>query len=408
MPDLESLTNLASQHLHHLCHTIGSRSTGSAANRAASVYIASVFSAAGLDTHTPPFDCLDWSGGQARLSAAGQTFDLFAGPFSPTFSGQTLLHTAATREELFAGDPRGKILLIHGELAAEPLMPRHFPFYYPNEHEEIYAALEARPPLALLTATPPGGFMSGGLYPCPMIEDGSFPIPSAYTGADTGALLAACVGQRVSLHIDSNTTPSTGSNVIGRLPGTQPADPAGRAVICAHMDTKPTTPGALDNAAGVTTLLLLARLLGKQMLLLPIELVAFNGEDYYSAPGQVNYLANNGLDGIRLIINIDGVGHIHSRTAWSQYGLDETLGGWVQQAFAGCPGSLEGEAWYAGDHTMFVLNGIPALAITSQETEDCPLPLMQVVHTTRDLPDLVDPRQLVHLALTLQRLLSSL
>ena len=36
-------------------------------------------------------------------------------------------------------------------------------------------------------------------------------------------------------------------------------------VLCAHIDSKLNTPGALDNAAGVVTLLLLAELLADTM-----------------------------------------------------------------------------------------------------------------------------------------------
>lgn len=68
-----------------------------------------------------------------------------------------------------------------------------------------------------------------------------------------------------------------------------------KVVIGSHYDTWFDTPGAIDNAAGVTALLALAEMLVPEDSC--VELVAFNGEDYYSAPGQVLYL-QSGTDDI--------------------------------------------------------------------------------------------------------------
>ena len=52
------------------------------------------------------------------------------------------------------------------------------------------------------------------------------------------------------------------------------------------------TPGALDNASGTTVLLLLAELLADYRGSLGVDIVAINGEDYYSAPGEIVYLSS--------------------------------------------------------------------------------------------------------------------
>jgi aminopeptidase YwaD len=64
-------------------------------------------------------------------------------------------------------------------------------------------------------------------------------------------------------------------------------------VVLAHIDAKAGSPGALDNAAGVVVLLLLAELLAGDTLPSSIELVAINGEDYYSNPGEQLFLGAN-------------------------------------------------------------------------------------------------------------------
>jgi len=78
-----------------------------------------------------------------------------------------------------------------------------------------------------------------------------------YTIDRVGARLAQLDGTTVHLISHAERIPSTGVNVLGRL------NPFAmeKIVICVHVDNKVNTPGALDNAAGVTTLLLLADLL---------------------------------------------------------------------------------------------------------------------------------------------------
>ena len=84
----------------------------------------------------------------------------------------------------------------------------------------------------------------------------------------------------------SKRIPAKGYNVTGK----KGKNNSQRIVITAHIDAKKGTPGAIDNATGVIVLLLLADLLkdydGDKL----IEIVAFNGEDYYAVPGQMNYI----------------------------------------------------------------------------------------------------------------------
>ena len=97
--------------------------------------------------------------------------------------------------------------------------------------------------------------------PAPIIEDGDFTLPSVTVPADVGALLLAAEGAPVTLRIRATSEPGRGANVIGRL-----AHPArDKIVLCAHFDTKPGTPGALDNAAGVAAVMALAKSLSMEV-----------------------------------------------------------------------------------------------------------------------------------------------
>jgi aminopeptidase YwaD len=178
-------------------------------------------------------------------------------------------------------------------------------------------------------------------------------------------------------------------------------------VVSAHLDAKQDTPGALDNAAGVVVLLLLGELLQEYDGNMGIELVPFNGEDHYSAAGEIAYLqANQGrLGQIALNINIDAAGFHEERDVYSLYECPPELSGTIDAVLKDQQGLSRGDPWHQGDHMVFAQQGVPAVAITSRG-------FMQIerlyAHTAQDHPDLVEPGKLVNLAQSLFALLKTL
>jgi aminopeptidase YwaD len=295
------------------------------------------------------------------------------------------------------------VLLLRGEIASEPLMPKNFPFYTEESHQRILRALEARSPAAVITAAAANPQMAGAQYPYPLIEDGDFELPSAYMTAEEGERLAKWAGEIVTLKINSRRIPAQGYNVVARK---QPSA-ARRVVLFAHIDTKEGTPGALDNAAGVTVLLLLASLLEDYSSELGVEIVAMNGEDYYSAPGQVDYLRRNQsrLEQVALGINLDGVGYVRGKTAYSLYDCPQPIENRIRQEFSTRNDLTAGDPWYQGDHMLFIQNQRPALAFTSEPIGEL---MSEVIHTEQDRPELVDRGRLATLALALKELIEGL
>ena len=173
------------------------------------------------------------------------------------------------------------------------------------------------------------------------------------------------------------------------------------------MDAKDDTPGALDNAAGVIVLLLLAELLKDYDGEMGIELVPFNGEDHYSAAGEIAYLkANEGrLNEILLNINIDAAGYHGKKNVYSLYESSEELASLIRDTFAANKTLAKGEPWYQGDHMVFAMQGVPALAITSEGFMEIET---KFAHTPADRPELVDCAQLVEVANALWELLQNL
>jgi aminopeptidase YwaD len=324
-------------------------------------------------------------------------------PYSIGCQARAPLAAVSTLDELEAGDFSDKVLLVRGELAKEQLMPKNFPFYNPEEHRRIVRVLEDKKPIAILAATRRDPQAAGAVYPFPLIEDGDFDIPSVFLTAEEGIRLALHVGEEVQLQIRAARRPSSGCNVIatkGRASG-------GRVVLFAHIDAKEGTPGALDNATGTVVLLLLAELLADYDGGLGVELVAMNGEDYYAAPGEQQYLANNAgkLNDIVLGINIDGVGYCQGGSAYSLYECPPPLAALIQKTFAARKEMVEGEPWYQGDHSLFVQNQVPALAITSERFIHI---WTEIAHTSKDRLEIVDTRKLVVVATLLRDLLMAL
>lgn len=406
--NLQRLTAQAQTYLQSLCVDISNRRVGSAGNRAATDFFQQQLEQFGFATATQPFACMDWQEEGVDLRAGNVTFATHPAPYSLGCDVTAPLRVVTTVEELEAAELAGSVLLLAGEIAQHQLMPKNFPFFRPEEHQRIFRGLEAKQPAAIVAATTVDPDTAGSISPFPLIEDGDFDIPSVYMTTAEGAALAGYGGQPVTLVSRARRIPATGWNVVG-----QRGDTTRPHLVCfAHIDAKIGTPGALDNAAGVIVLLLLAELLGQEGRgaladSLGVELVAINGEDYYAAPGEQTYLAQHGdkLDHVAFGINVDGVGYRRGRAAYSLYGCSDALAATIAQVMAQHPELVQGEPWFQSDHFLFIMHERPALALTSEELGDL---MSGITHTPADHPGQVDPAKLAAAALALADLIPPL
>jgi aminopeptidase YwaD len=394
------LTTRAAALLQRLCVDIDSRRVGSSGNRQATDFFANHVAAFGFEVEQPAFDCIDWVDDGVDLTVHDHAFAAFASPYSLGCQVEGPLAVVSTVEELVAADLAGRVLLLRGAIAQEQLMPKNFTFYNPEHHQRIIALLEQKAPAAIIAATGRNPELAGAVYPFPLIEDGDFDLPSVYMTDVEGERLAGLVGQRVVLHSRAARIPSSGCNVIARK-----GDRARRVVFFAHIDAKAGTPGAIDNATGVVILLLLAELLADYAGEVGVEIVALNGEDYYAASGEMQWLAmNHGrMEQIVLGVNMDGVGYRLGKTAYSLYNCPAEIEQAIRAVLATRDGMAEGDPWYQSDHGLFVYNGVPALAFTS---DDFVTLWTEIAHTPRDVPQIVEPARLVEVAHALFALLS--
>jgi len=392
---MEDQYNKCVHYLDVLCNNIGERSVGSKGNREATAFLEKELSTLGWETSAAEFDAMDWHDGGASLECGGAGFEVFTGPYSLPFKGTARLVACSTVQELEHTVIAGNIILLHGAIAREQLMPKNFVFYNPEEHQKIISLLENGKPAAVIGATGRNSALAGGVYPFPLIEDGDFDIPSVFMTEEEGRRLLPHAGSQVTLESVSERINGKGYNIIA-VKGPENAD---RIVVSAHIDAKKGTPGAIDNATGVITLLLLAELLRDYLGPRQLEIVAFNGEDYYAVPGQMNYIAaNQGKFGTMILnINIDGAGYHEGPSVFSEFNLPEELSAKLARIMGNYKEITPGPQWPQGDHSIFLQYGVPALAVSSKWFIDN-MESQDITHTPKDRPEITDCRKIVGIA----------
>ena len=389
-------------HLQVLCSEIGERRVGSEENRKATSYVKKVLEQSGWKTKSTELPVIDWKTAGATLTCSDQSFEVFSSHYSLGCSVQGELVAINTVGQLEKTNIQDKIVLLYGEIAAGQIAPKNFPFWNPKEHQHIISVLEQGKPKALICATERNSETAGGVYPFPLFEDGDFDIPSVYMKDTEGEKLLPCTGQPVELISKAERISSTAFNVIGRK-SEQAKD---RIVITAHIDTKIGTPGAIDNGTGVVIILVLSELLKDYAGKYPIELVIFNGEDYYASPGQINYMEQNKgqFNDMMLNINIDGAGYKEGLSCFSPFELPENILDTLHEVLWDNPELKEGLPWYQGDHSLFLQNGCPAIAVSSKWFIEN-FANQEITHTPKDNLSIVNYERVAECTLGIMELI---
>ena len=140
-----------------------------------------------------------------------------------------------------------------------------------------------------------------------------------------------------------------------------------------------------------------------------IELIAFNGEDYYAVPGQMKYIEQNQnqFSDLLLNINIDGAGYKDGKSSFSLFDLPDDINNIVQNTFKNNPVIKEGLPWYQGDHSIFLQYGCPSIAVSSSwfienmDTQD-------ITQTPKDNLEIVDHDKVYEIALAIHEIIDKL
>lgn len=346
-------------HFDKLVRDIGPRPLGSAAHRQAMEYAVNALEQSGLRVSKQRFPCMQWRDGGASLRLDGAPVAARPAPYAAPCDASGELVCLDTAEALLHAELRGKIALLRGALAAEELAPKDNPFWYPDEHRALIEKMENARLLAVLTAGLPDG-------DAPMIDDGAFAVPCAVVARADAERLRD--GMRAHLRLDTERGETEAYNVTALL-----GDAPRRVCFCAHLDTKAFTPGALDDASGSAVVLALAEALRDEKLPFAVEFTLFSGEDNYANDGELLYLRESLAKPERYLwaANIDGVGMPGCDTTVALFDCPDALA-IAARGLLGA-GWSEMEPWPQGDHTLFAMKGVPALALTSRDIFTAPL-----------------------------------
>lgn len=360
-----------------LCADASGRPTGSRANQQAVWYVHRKLQDLGYQAELHRFPCMDWQDLGSILEAGGHPIPAVTNPYSPAGSAAGRVMHASTISELRNLRSSNALIAVSGELTLEPLMPKNFPFYNPEHHKEIIYLLEALEPQAVIAVT-------AAEKVTPICEDGDLAFPSVTVHADHAAALVGEAPVWAELAVRTRTASSEGANCIA----VKDRGSKQRIVICAHIDSHRQTPGALDNAAGTAVVLASAAMLREYRGPYSLEFVFFNGEDYYSNPGEQLYITlnSNRFSSIALAVNIDGAGFRSGRTACTSYQCSEQVSAGFSELILNDPAFIIGEPWYESDHSLFIQQGCPAVAVTSEKLEE----VTAVTHTPSDTTDQLD------------------
>ncbi len=399
----KTLIQKASAYLNTLCKEIDNRSVGSPGNVKATDFFEKTVSLFRWDIAKDELDVMDWIPGTVTSTVNGESLASKASSYSNGCEVTAELIAVSNTDELEAADIKSKAVLLYGDIAREQLMPKNFVFYNPDSHTRIVALLEDKNPAAIICATGRNSALAGGAYPFPLIEDGDFNIPSVYMTDIEGERLLKFIGETVTLQ----STASRIDSKAYKLTASKGDTGLKRIIISAHIDAKKGTPGAIDNATGVVILMLLSELLTDYTGKYRIELMPFNGEDYYAVPGQMDFIRKNqGKFGeITLNINIDGAGYFEGDTAFSFYGVPESIHRFIMDEIKKHDDVSEGPEWPQGDHSIFFQNNVPAVAVSSKWFTDN-MENQDITHTEKDRPEIVDINKTVQVAVILSEIVN--
>jgi aminopeptidase YwaD len=359
------------------------RPVGTIQNREIADYIGAYLENLGYEISKIPFSCKVWESKESFLLIDGNKLTLQVNPYSEPFHGTRAALVVRNPEELERVECEGRILFLTEDLAQESLQPKDYPFYYPDEHKAIIDCLEAKKPSAIIAIT--GRTCMSGLKPFPVIEDGNFHIPVASLDKEIFLEIEDKVSENeMVLSIVSQNDTATAYQLVASK---KVYNPKGTIVICAHMDSKYNTDGALDNASGVTTMLHAAK--GIETDRYNIDIVPFNSEEYYDPQRELIYLEEirKGEKEVSLLINIDTVAHVGSKVAVASFNFNEKEQLELDDIMNSCTDVVIGQPWYAGDHAAFAFGGTKCILISASDLfEGC----LSYTHCPKDTIDLVD------------------
>jgi aminopeptidase YwaD len=224
------------------------------------------------------------------------------------------------------------------------------------------------------------------------------PIPAVTMASDDGRFLLDQVMKgkvKLILIVNARNEEKETKNVRTTIEGDKRADE--KILVIAHRDTA-NTPGANDNASGLSTLLELARITPQYRLDRTIELIAVGAEEELGSLGSYVYCEKhkNELEKIKAVINVDMIAvgsklKIITEGLWPDIGKLETskiLNALLLEEANNLNYFVEYGSCSLGtsDEGRFIAAGVPASWLWKPDDP--------YYHSTEDTPDKVNPNDI--------------
>jgi len=371
------------QFIRSLSVEIGARPAASDNHQKAVALIDSEFKAAGLNTQVLEYPCPEWHFEEVSLSDDKKNYSAIPNIYTLPCEICSEYVAAFSMEELKELALEKKILILGGELTKKTFIARNFDIFKEDYQEEILDFLEKNKPSAIIAISHEED------YVMPLFEDSDFKIPSVTVSKTVGENILNAGSSKLTLKIKSCLREGKSGNVIAQT--NQNIEE--RMIICGHFDTKFFTPGAIDNATGTATLLVLSQILSELELKKQVEFVAFGSEDTFF-PGDRTYFEREAFESekIKLAVNIDSVIMKGEENSVIFLCEDETINQKMRTIKDNTPEIKEVPPYFEGDHAFFAMRGISVVSLSSTNVHDY---IDRVIHTENDTMEKTEPERIM-------------
>jgi hypothetical protein len=383
----------AFKHLESLAVGLGSRPSGSEAEKRAAEQIAEEFRALGLETAVEGFEATTGRVVSKKLEVIEPYQEEVPCEVMPLY-GSTgpggvigeLIHLDSPDEEYLTPKITGKVILTAGA---------------PKDRKKAYEIISRLKPLAFIFVESVPRVLAKNLWGSAIVKERYGEFPAVRITYEDGLGLLEKGARKVRLVAETEDMKVKSQNVIGELKGAE--RPEEIVLVGGHYDTVLEVSGAEDNAAGTAIVMELARVFKEKGAKRTMRFIAWGCEelgllgsrDYATKLREASEKAKKEdedveteLDRIRLCVNLDVHGALIGANASRVLGPPElTASVKLLSKETGLVFDVK-EDVYSSDGTPLSAIGVPSVSLSRQA------PTNVLMHSTEDVVRWLSPKTL--------------
>jgi Iap family predicted aminopeptidase len=379
--------------LEKLAVELGTRPSGSDAEKKAATWIASEFEAIGLKTAIEEFEVTTGRVVSKKLEVLApyseevgcEVMPLYGSTGSGGVEGD-LVHLETIDEEYLTPDVAGKVILTSGR---------------PKNRKRSYGILSKLKPLAMIFIESSPRILAKNLWGSTLIKEKFGEFPVVRVTYEDGLKLLKKGAERVRLVAETEDIKVKSQNVVGELEGSERSEEI--VLIGGHYDTVLEVSGAEDNAGGTAIVMELARVFKEKGTKRTMRFIAWGCEelgllgsrDYATKLREASEKAKEEdedketeLDGLRLCVNLDVHGAYLGTNSSRVLGPPElTASVKLLSKETGVVYDVQ-EGVYSSDGTSISAVGVPSVSLSRRA------PTNVLMHSTEDNVRWLSPKAL--------------